>query len=198
MSDQQETKSTRNKEGADAKVESGRHSIGFWELTTRVISIIALLISVLTAYFNIIRKTDELSVVIDNFPIVYIDRDSGNLGLGGLYQQFTFINFGSFSMAVTDEGVSIGEKAQCEPWIGLSYDIAPVVIKSGEIVSQEIHKIKQNQPGWKPAETKDDDAETLDPKVMKPAIDDMVYVCAFFTIVSSSNNVNGAKNSATV
>ena len=106
MSDQQETR-----EEPDAKVEFGRQqSVGFWELTTRVISIMALLISLLTAYFNIIRKTDELSVVIDNFPIVYIDSDSGNLGLGGLVQRFTFINSGSDSMAVTGEGISVGEK----------------------------------------------------------------------------------------
>ena len=190
MSDQQETK-----EGPDAKVESGsQQSVGFWELTTRVMSIMALLISLLTAYFNIIRRTDEMSVVIDNFPIVYIDSDSGNLGLGGLQQRFTFINSGSDSMAVTEEGISVGEKTECEPLIGLSYDIAPVVLKSGEIISQALHKVKQEQlRGWKRSETKGDDAEILDPKVFKPQVNNEMYVCAFFTIVSSSAHLTERK-----
>jgi hypothetical protein len=177
MSDQQETR-----EGPDAKVEFERQqSVGFWELTTRVMSIMALLISLLTAYFNIIRKTDELSVVIDNFPIVAIDSDSGNLALGGLQQRFTFINSGSDSIAVTEEGISVGEKTECEHLIGLSYDIAPLVLKPGEIISQELHKIKQEQlNGWKRTETKGDDAEFLDPKVFKPQVDNVIYVCAFF------------------
>jgi len=92
-------------------------------------------------------------------------------------------------MAVTEEGISVGEKTECEPLIGLSYDIAPVVLKSGEITSQTLHEVKREQFGWKRSEIKGDDAEILDTKVFKPQVDNEIYVCTFFTIVSSSAHI---------
>ena len=69
-----------------------------------------------------------------------------------------------------------------------------MVLKSGEIISQTLHKVKQEQlRGWKRSETKGDDAEILDPKVFKPQVNNEMYVCAFFTIVSSSAHLTERK-----
>jgi len=66
---------------------------------TLIISCLAFLVSAGTAYFNIIRQTDDVRLVTPQAPFVVID-DQGMLGVSG-QQQITFINSGNRDVAVT-------------------------------------------------------------------------------------------------
>jgi len=175
-------------EAASSQSKAGRQSAGLWDWASRITSVAAILISLMTAYFTVIRKTDALSVVISFFPpLVYIDDDSGQLALTNLEQNWTFINSGTESVAVIDEEVGVDDKSDCSSGQILFYDTSPIVIKAGEIMIQSLPKLKESD-FWKHGTSGGlRSVELLDEKWGKPQPGDQITVCLHFGVVTSGN-----------
>jgi hypothetical protein len=71
---------------------------------TLVLSGLALIVSVISAYYSNFRLTDDVRVALPMPPFVTIDS-KGSLGVSG-EQQVTFIDSGNRDVAVT--GISLG------------------------------------------------------------------------------------------
>jgi len=168
-----------------------RQTSGFWEITTRAVSILALFISALTAYFNVIQKTDDLSLVISHYPLVSIENEK--LALAMLDQHFTFINSGSGPIGVLEEGLAASDPvSKCSSRrerAELRYGVEPLVIKSGDIVSQAIDNVSADGLFWKSQKNSVYNGEVvlLNQDVFKPEIGATVLICAYFSIVTSAN-----------
>jgi hypothetical protein len=127
-------------------------------------SALALIISAVSAYFNLVRREDNLSVVIDGFPFVH-QVDSDNLAITSEDTTLAFINSGTRSAAVTSvnifflqhDGASrCSETSTGSDGVWFATTFQPVAVKANEVVTQKINishpfrvdSSKRNDKGW--------------------------------------------------
>ena len=168
---------------------------GVWDWTSRSISLIAIIISLITAYVTVVRRTDALSLFIKNYPpLVYIDDESGQVGMTYLSQNWSLINSGTGSVAVVAEGISVTDKgSDCLKGSALVfYDTPSLIIKSGEIEIQNLEKIEENSfwSAGKPIGL--GNTELLGKEFGHLQVGDAITMCLYFSIVTSAN-VTSAK-----
>lgn len=116
-----------------------------------VTGVLALIVSVTTAYFNLFRQTDELRVSVQNLPYVWTEKDTGQLAVTAR-QNITLINSGTRAVAVTKVELwvfqvdSVADGKTCAGDVGriLDYNFTPVVVKANDIVAQNIELINGN------------------------------------------------------
>jgi hypothetical protein len=117
-------------------------------------SLIALLLSLLSVYWTTIRRVDDLSVAVSDLrgeePVTFDDQN--NIIHYNSSPIFTFINFGTRPIAVTNITLRLGQPSKGEgsqpckdlsgktDYIYLSNE--PFVIKPGEIVTQRVAATK--------------------------------------------------------
>jgi hypothetical protein len=130
------------------------------DLITVSLSLLALTVSIGTAYWTIIRQLDDMRLVIDGSTAITLDQNtaavspfSTNVGhfadTGSLRivtnAVFTFVNLGNRPAAVTSILLWINQppdeekREPCEdtgPFIWVRLDIDPFVVKPGEISTQ--------------------------------------------------------------
>jgi hypothetical protein len=112
------------------------------------ISVLALLVSGMTAYFTVARQADDLRVVIERTPAVFLTEKKLSILSD---QQLTFINSGNRPVAVT--GITLvvsptGLDKTCvhpDELFSLNYEVEPFVVKSGEIT---IKKMAFRKGSW--------------------------------------------------
>ena len=123
-----------------------------------LISVISLVVSGITAYFNVILRKDDLRVVLGR-PISVALNERGELVSPGA-QGLTFVNAGGRTAVVTrveaeafprpDDRTALDkcEKIDSDsPPVKMSFSILPLVIKPGEA---QVLEAKLEQPGWFP------------------------------------------------
>jgi len=107
--------------------------------------ILALMISGLNAYINILRQTDELQVMTDGEPTVSL-FDNGKMDIAGSHS-LTFINSGSRAAAVTSVRLLISDHDWFDRRAGpncfsrgvqFDYRIEPFSVKPGEIAVKSV------------------------------------------------------------
>jgi hypothetical protein len=117
--------------------------IALKDIATLVISLLALLIAAVTAYFSIIVQKDDLRFMIEVGPDISFSPENEKIYFGK--QKLTFANAGSRSAIINRVGVVVamgGEGfilANCRNGIDteLYYDLAPFVLEPGKIVRTE-------------------------------------------------------------
>jgi hypothetical protein len=172
---------------ADPELKRKSRALGIWDWTNRTISIVAILISLATAYFTVIRRVDRLSVYIPSFPLPYIDDDSGQLGMTNLEQQLTFINPGTESVAVLAEAAGVMDSSSPDCATSVFYDTTPIVVKSGEIAVKQLDELKESSV-WKPGKPLPwGTTRLLDKRYSSSQIGDEITVCMFIWLVTSGN-----------
>jgi hypothetical protein len=181
----------RNNEGTKANSQFDREPkrSGVWDWTSRIISIIAIVISLLSAYVTVIRRTDALSVYIPHgFPMVFIEDASERIGLINIDADWTLINSGTGAIAVVEEAVGVAETgSNCLTPQFISYETPPVVIKSGDITVQGHGKVRESD-FWTPGKNDAGMAyELLREEGGKLDEGTEITVCIFFSVVTSAN-----------
>jgi hypothetical protein len=158
-----------------------------WDWMSHIIAILALLVSLTTAYFTVVRKIHALSVFVPIYPpLVGIDDQSGQLEVTNLDQNLTFINSGTGSVAVMVEGISINDgDSVCSipPIDALLYEIEPIVIRPAEI---RVHALKAPHD---PDSGKSDNNSkwTIDKSTFVPKVGQIITVCLTLRVVTSAN-----------
>src|SRR5690349_12348869 len=84
-----------------------------------LISILALTVSVTTAYFSIVYEKDDLRVSIARFPLFF--EDDGALWSSGA-QSLTLLNLGNRGVVLSEVILSIGKVATTDPECAISDD----------------------------------------------------------------------------
>jgi hypothetical protein len=109
-----------------------------------LISIIALALSAMTAYFSFVRQTEELRVFVGEFMPFLTRADDGRLHLEG-YLDITFMNTGTQPIVVLGAELAIKdiserkdeESKSCKQIFGnLPFDVDPFVVKEKESISK--------------------------------------------------------------
>jgi hypothetical protein len=111
------------------------------------ISVAALIVSGSSAYYGIILARDELHVIIQDSPIVFLDKQD-RISVGGP-QGLIFLNTGTRTAAVTE--ISLGlvnvtgqdeTKIDCNKGqtVYLQYSFDPVAIKASEIITLKLEE----------------------------------------------------------
>jgi hypothetical protein len=168
---------------ANPEVEGKRKKSGARNWTSHIIATLALLVSLISAYFTVVRRIDALSVFVPIYPpLVFIDDKSGHLEVTNLDQNLTYINSGTGSVAVMLEGITINDgdaDAVCsnQPVAVQLYQIEPIVIKPGEI---RVHDVK-NDSG------KSDRKRTVEKSDFGLKAGQIITVCLFLSVVTSAN-----------
>lgn len=116
-------------------------------------SALALLISVITAYYSVVRRDDNLSVVMGDVPRIH-QVDADNIEITDDETTFVFINSGARSAAIT--GVSIffmqhEGQSRCAQtssgndaaWFETGFE--PIAVKANEVMTQTV-KIRRPYP----------------------------------------------------
>jgi hypothetical protein len=107
------------------------------------ISLIALAVSALTAYYNYFRQVDDFRMVLGyELPRVMLGMDRKTILFGGSYVA-SFINSGNRSIAVTGVKAVVGKgkfpKDPCLiPQSPVPYKLEPFVVKPAEIVVKNL------------------------------------------------------------
>jgi hypothetical protein len=128
----------------------GRSNMTLKDWFTVTLSICAFFISAATAYFNIVRQQDNLSVSVASFPDV-VKLDDEQLLVGKDEAALVFINSGNRAAAIT--GVSIffmqhDQQSKCDEvtsgnngaWF--LTDMEPIVVKQNDITTKTVKIIR--------------------------------------------------------
>jgi hypothetical protein len=108
------------------------------------IAVIALGASATTAYFALLRKTEELRIVVDTWPKHDVDLDSGRLFIESEPIGVSFINSGNRPFIILGSEVIIvedtGPYSQPSTCKGSTQrtSLRPFVIKENEIIHKEV------------------------------------------------------------
>jgi hypothetical protein len=109
-------------------------------------SVLALAISAITAYFSVLRREDNLSVVIGNIPVVH-RLDGNTIGVTNSETTLVFLNSGTRPAAIASvrmfflqhEGPSKCDRTstgQDGPWFSTTFE--PLSVKGNEVATQNI------------------------------------------------------------
>jgi hypothetical protein len=171
---------------ANPEVEAKREKSGTRNWMSHIIAILALLVSLTTAYFTVVRRIDALSVFVPIYPpLVGIDDQSGQLEVTNLDQSLTFINSGTGSVAVMLEGISISDgDSVCSvpPVAAQIYEIDPIVIKPGEI---RVHEVKTSKADS--GKSDNNSQRTIEKSDFGLKVGQIITVCLTLSVVTSAN-----------
>jgi hypothetical protein len=145
-----------------------------------VIAVLALCVSGGTAYFNVVRQRDDLRVVISSYPVVLFV--SKQLFLFDLPLKLAFINSGNRTAAIMSINWAFDKQESagtCVNGRSVDYEVAPFVIKPGEIVLKEL-KIA-NSHNWKRAK---EGYWSLSESTLTVGTGDLVKECMQFGIAT--------------
>jgi hypothetical protein len=109
----------------------------------------ALVLSLISLYYGVIRQMDDVRVVIANTPTVYFDPESRQIGVDFWKQEVTLTNSGNRSAAITRIYLEVGDVSKskekyCPEAINaayLYYTYGGSVLKPGEIASVQLDQI---------------------------------------------------------
>jgi hypothetical protein len=106
-----------------------------------IISLIAMLVTGIIAYFNLVRKVDELTVVVHRPPAFY--RVNAKT-LKAVAAKVAFVNSGNRTAAVLSVAVQIRQQDGEAPdhdcyGLVVESNMAPLTIRPGEIITQEFN-----------------------------------------------------------
>jgi hypothetical protein len=153
-------------------------------------ALLALGISCAGFYATYVRQYDDIRVVVDYLPTVFLQDNSNELTIDSLRQRLTFINSGNRPGAIIRIALTVGPSrpAGCdEPLkVPIYYEFDSFVIKAGEIVSVSVKniektglsgrvKVDQNDVGTIPREN-----APVDPGAT-------VLLCLSLTVVTPDN-----------
>jgi hypothetical protein len=146
------------KRKADAVPTKEKWTAKDWITTS--LSVFALVISVITAYYGSIRLVDEIRAVIENNPVINVDFVTSTITLRG-DPAFVLINSGTRAAAMLGVVMEFGDtKAQeCEGRF-VDTDFGPLVLKEKEIVRKSI-KLKPDISAGPGAKREDDGSVVL-------------------------------------
>ncbi len=121
---------------------------------TVILSGLALVVSVVSAYYSNFRLNDDFRVALPMPPFAVIDN-KGSLGVSGA-QQVTFIDSGNRDVAVTGISLVLYKlrapppppiESQCNemdknqvPNLALVYDVEPFILEPGEILVKKFDR----------------------------------------------------------
>jgi hypothetical protein len=117
---------------------------------TLTLSILAFGISAGSAYYNIVRQSDHVRILIHTTPFITLDQDRTRFAAEP-NETVLFINSGNRTAAITavdlrvDQDRAKPEECGATAGIQLEYDIEPLVLKPGEIVAKTM-KLKGKRP----------------------------------------------------
>jgi hypothetical protein len=171
---------------------------------------LALTISASSLYLTLVRKSDDIRVVVGHPEPMSIGGAGSQINLRGSDQTLIFINSGNRAAVINEvtlllwfQSEKTGPPTCSKPasWpIALSYDFAPLVIKPGEITSISINKFKTTK-SIEETSKKDrkleyevsDGALKAFTVVPEPAFGDLVVACQSFQVIlpdSESHSAN--------
>jgi hypothetical protein len=114
-------------------------------------SILALLISGLAFYFNVVRQFDDVRILIATAPYIKFDEDDRTRFAIEPEETVLFINSGNRSAAITFVKLYVsqdrGLQTECQDpkALMLEYDTEPFSLKPGEIISKTM-RLKGKMP----------------------------------------------------
>lgn len=114
---------------------------------------LALMLSGFSAYFTVIRKADELGVIVRDTPIVVRTLPTDDLAVINFQQDLSFTNAGNRPAAITNIALLIWtperKEERCpsdsEPKRSYDYDFQSVVVRPGDIVTTTLSKFSNDQ-----------------------------------------------------
>ena len=130
---------------------------GDWDwkdAVTLPMSIAAFLISGVSTYFNVVRQTDDLRMLIPTVPFITLDQDRTRFAIEPS-ETVLFMNSGNRSAAVTFMQLHVRQdrknQTDCDDSTGLmlEYEYEPFAIKPGEIVSKTMTLRGKRPPEYK-------------------------------------------------
>lgn len=104
----------------------------------------ALIISGASAYYNVLRVTDDVRVIIWDAPVLMPDFRAQQFAIYPQKSSFIFINSGTRSVAISRVSLRIGQPTDsravsangCNNLDVLYYDLEPFIVKAGDINSK--------------------------------------------------------------
>jgi hypothetical protein len=167
---------------------------------------LALSLSAVTAYFTLIRQSDDIRVVVGERPLLYVDlveKDRPRLGIQQLQQHLTIINSGNRTAAITSIALVVGRsfkggEAQCQyeskpskPF-SLEYAFGGVVIKPGEIVSISLEHLDRGVDYALQRDNKGNTAVIHD-AFLRVSRNTYVVACLWFLVITPDNVSQNAR-----
>jgi hypothetical protein len=123
---------------------SDKNKMALKDWVTLSLSLMALLISGVTAYFSIIRQVDDLRVIVEGSA--YEDHDKDEIRVSTkIPLTMTFANLGNRPAAVTsmwlwlNQPKTYDERQECfgeQPKIQAGFDVQPFIVEGGKIATQ--------------------------------------------------------------
>jgi hypothetical protein len=110
------------------------------------LSVLALFISLITAYFNLVRQIDDLSTIIEGYPLPGVATDPARLIVSGEISVL-FINSGNRPSAISGIGYHVeqwpdsphdGSESCYINSVSFDTDHQPIVVKQNEIVAAKV------------------------------------------------------------
>jgi hypothetical protein len=159
--------------------------------TTLSMSALALILSSVTVYFNVVRTKDDLRVVVEGTPEFLLDYENPKFDIS-TDLTMTFINAGTRPLAILRVTLFLDQspranlhQEKCEVQEGTAitrpYDFTTTIVKAGEISSVQV-KLREATP---PKSAKKASIPLVEESAIKNQIN--VLGCLRFTVSTPEN-----------
>jgi hypothetical protein len=164
-----------------------------WCISKNWMALVALFVSLTTAYFNLPLQEDDIHTILNPAPYVYLDPERNTMVWGP--QGITLINSGNRSAAITEVAfLMVNANAKGEttrdcnagPTLYLNYEFQPLVLKAGEIVVKTLEEAVPPQP-WESIEGH----RKRGPQFFMNG--DLVLTCLRFTVTTPGSEITEVK-----
>jgi hypothetical protein len=151
---------------------------------------LALFLSAVTAYFTLIRQSDDIRVAIAEWPELYVEvvKEIPHLGIYRPQQHLTLINSGNRAAMITRIDLVVGRpqvgELQCpRKSTRLEYVFNGLAIKPGEIVPISLERLKRDYR-FVQLNNQGDTTVIFD---NPPSLDMYVVACLSFLVITPDN-----------